>query len=92
MSLFLASFGLALVLRPEGPSSSARFLVIAATAAFRIEPKVLLGWCAASPLMSMMRPQPRAINCGAAVRAQRGVAEHLCLYLNAEVGINEFRE
>ena len=45
-------------LMPDGPSSSARFLVMAATATFLILPTTELDCRAANPLMLMIRPQP----------------------------------
>jgi hypothetical protein len=58
-------------LMPEGPSSSARFLVSAATATLRMLPTVLPVWRAASPLTLTMRPQPRVRMPLATSRAQR---------------------
>jgi hypothetical protein len=57
---------------PDGPSSSARILVRAATATLRIEPAgAVPALRAARPLMLMIRPQPWAVMCGATARAQR---------------------
>lgn len=56
---------------PCGPSSSARFLVIAATATLRIDPNVELASRALSPLTFTIRPQPRSRIPGASARAHR---------------------
>ena len=56
---------------PSWPSSSARFLVIAATATFRTEPVIAPDDRAASPLMLMIRPQPAARMCGTKARMHR---------------------
>jgi len=58
-------------LMPEGPSSSARFLVIAATATLRTEPTTVPAWRAASPEMLMILPQPAARMCGTKARMHR---------------------
>ena len=47
-------------LMPSRPSSSARFLVSAATATLRTVPVIAPVDRAASPLMLMIRPQPLA--------------------------------
>jgi hypothetical protein len=46
-------------------------LLIATTAALRTEPTTEPVDRAASPLMLMIRPQPRSTICGATARAQR---------------------
>ena len=58
-------------LMPLGPSSSARFLVSAATATLRIEPTAEPVERAPSPEMLMMRPHPCAAIRGATAWAQR---------------------
>src|ERR1700722_530982 len=61
----------ALTLTPDGPSSSARFLVIAETATLRMEPITDPVLRAARPLTLMIRPQPAAIMPGATAWAHR---------------------
>src|SRR3954471_18842983 len=56
---------------PDGPSSSARFLVSAATATLRTLPTTEPVWRAANPLTLTIRPQPDAAMNGATARAQR---------------------
>ena len=56
---------------PAGPSSSARFAVIAATATLRTDPTSDPVRRALSPLMLMIRPHPAETMCGATARAQR---------------------
>ena len=58
-------------LTPRGPSSSARFFVIAETATLRIVPTTLPVWRAARPAMLTIRPQPLSTISGATARAQR---------------------
>ena len=58
-------------LTPDGPSSSARFFVRAATATLRTDPTTEPVWRAANPLTLTIRPQPEATINGATARAQR---------------------
>ena len=71
------------------PSSSARFLVIAATATLRTDPTSDPDSRAFSPLMLMIRPQP----CGDHVRRHRPgaaqVAQHLGLQLDPQRVVGE---
>jgi hypothetical protein len=61
----------ALTLTPDGPSSSARFLVIADTATLRMDPMTEPVLRAARPLTLMIRPQPAATMSGATAWAHR---------------------
>src|SRR3954447_1794231 len=56
---------------PDGPSSSARFLVSADTATLRTDPTTEPVWRAARPLTLTIRPHPEAAMNGATARAQR---------------------
>ena len=56
---------------PSGPSSSARFLVSAATDTLRIDPTVFPLPRAARPETLTIRPQPCSCMYGAAAREQR---------------------
>src|SRR3954466_1564499 len=58
-------------LMPDGPSSSARFFVSAATATLRTLPTIEPVWRVASPLTLTIRPHFPAAMYGAAARAQR---------------------
>jgi hypothetical protein len=61
----------AFTLMPDGPSSSARFLVIADTATLRMDPMIDPVLRAASPLTLMIRPQPASTMPGATAWAHR---------------------
>ena len=56
---------------PNGPSSSARFLVMAETLTLRTVCATELALRAARPLTLMMRPQPAVFMCGTTARAAR---------------------
>src|SRR6202042_395584 len=61
----------AVTLTPDGPSSSARFLVIADTATLRMDPMTDPVLRAARPLTLTIRPQPAATMPGATAWAHR---------------------
>ena len=71
-------------LMPCGPSSSARFFVIAATATLRIEPMTAPVLRAPRPEMLMIRPQPWAIIAGRDGLGAAQVAEHLDVHVVPE--------
>jgi hypothetical protein len=61
----------AFTVTPDGPSSSARFLVIADTATLRMDPMTDPVLKAARPLTLMIRPQPASTTPGATAWTHR---------------------